>query len=42
MAAKLIAGAQEQVRELGEFLQRQGIVTVPDSEPVFVAPSPGF
>jgi hypothetical protein len=41
-AGKLIAVAQEQVRELGEFLQRQAIVTVPESEPVFVAPSPDF
>ena len=39
---QLIAAAQEQIRELGEFVQRQGIVTVPDSEPVVVAPSPEF
>jgi len=39
---QLIAAAQEQIRELGEFVQRQAIVTVPDSEPVVVAPSPEF
>jgi len=30
------------VKELAEFLQRQSIVSVPDSEPVVVAPSPEF
>jgi uncharacterized protein (DUF885 family) len=34
--------AQEQVRELAEFLQRQSIVSIPDGEPVVVAPSPEF
>ena len=34
--------AQEQVKELEEFLQRQAIVTVPSAEPVIVAPSPDF
>ena len=34
--------AQAHVKELGEFLQRQGIVSVPASEPVVVAPSPDF
>jgi uncharacterized protein (DUF885 family) len=41
-AGKLIAVAQEQVRELQEFVQRQSLVTVPDAEPVVVAPSPDF
>jgi len=39
---KLVAAAQGQVQELVEFLQRQGIVTVPQTEPVVVAPSPEF
>ena len=39
---KLAAAAQEQVQELLEFLQRQSIVTLPQSEPVVVAPSPEF
>jgi hypothetical protein len=39
---KLIAAAQEQLRELAEFVQRQSIVSVPDGEPVVVAPSPDF
>jgi len=39
---QLVNVAQEQVQELAEFLQRQGIVSLPDSEPVVVAPSPEF
>jgi uncharacterized protein (DUF885 family) len=39
---QLVAVAQEQVTELGEFVQRQAIVSVPDGEPVVVAPSPDF
>jgi len=38
----LAATAQGHVKELAEFLQRQAIVSVPDSEPVVVAPSPDF
>jgi uncharacterized protein (DUF885 family) len=38
----LVATAQEQVRELEAFLQKQTIVTMPASEPVVVAPSPEF
>ena len=38
----LVAAAQGQVQELLEFLQRQSIVTLPQSEPVVVAPSPEF
>ena len=38
----LVAAAQEQIKELQEFLQRQSIVTLPDAEPVVVAPSPDF
>ena len=39
---RLAAVAQEQVKELQEFLERQAIVTVPPGEPVVVAPSPDF
>ena len=38
----LAATAQEQIRELEEFLRRQAIVSLPQSEPVVVAPSPDF
>ena len=38
----LAAVAQAHVKELEEFLQRQSIVSVPESEPVVVAPSPDF
>jgi uncharacterized protein (DUF885 family) len=38
----LVSVAQQHVKELQEFLQRQAIVTVPDAEPVVVAPSPEF
>jgi uncharacterized protein (DUF885 family) len=39
---QLVNVAQEQVKELATFLQRQGIVSLPESEPVVVAPSPEF
>jgi uncharacterized protein (DUF885 family) len=39
---QLVSVGQQQVIELTEFVQRQGIVTVPDGEPVIVAPSPDF
>jgi len=39
---QLVSVGQQQVVELTEFVQRQGIVTVPDGEPVVVAPSPDF
>ena len=38
----LVAAAQQQVSELEEFLQRQPVVSLPDAEPVVVAPSPEF
>jgi uncharacterized protein (DUF885 family) len=38
----LVAAAQAQVKELETFLQRQAIVSLPDAEPVVVAPSPEF
>ena len=37
-----IKAAQAQLKELQEFLQRQSIVTLPDAEPVVVAPTPEF
>ena len=39
---QLVNVAQTQVQELAEFLQRRSIVSLPDSEPVIVAPSPEF
>ncbi len=38
----LVTVAQTHVKELEEFLQRQPVVTLPDAEPVVVAPSPDF
>jgi uncharacterized protein (DUF885 family) len=38
----LVSVAQAHLKELEEFLQRQAIVSVPESEPVVVAPSPEF
>ncbi len=38
----LVSVARAQVQELLTFLQRQGIVSLPDAEPVIVAPSPDF
>jgi len=39
---QLISVAEAQVGELEEFLRTQDLVTLPDSEPVVVAPSPDF
>ena len=39
---QLVSVAQEQLKELAEFLQRQAIVSLPQAEPVVVAPSPEF
>ena len=39
---RLVPAAQEQIKELVEFLQRQSIVSVPESEPIVVAPTPEF
>jgi uncharacterized protein (DUF885 family) len=39
---EVVKVAQEQVKELDQFLRRQAIVTVPDGEPVVVAPTPDF
>ena len=38
----LVKSAQAQVKELEEFLRRQSIVTMPEAEPVVVAPTPDF
>jgi uncharacterized protein (DUF885 family) len=38
----LVSAAQEQIKELEAFLQRQSIVTLPEGERVVVAPSPEF
>jgi uncharacterized protein (DUF885 family) len=39
---RLVPAAQEQIKELVEFLQRQSIVSIPESEPIVVAPTPEF
>src|SRR5436190_9496987 len=39
---EVVKAAQEQVKELEQFLRRQSIVTLPDAEPVVVAPTPDF
>lgn len=39
---QLVSVAQEQIKELAQFLQRQSVVSLPQSEPVVVAPSPEF
>ena len=39
---ELLPVAQAQVKELEEFLRTQSIVSLPDSEPVVVAPTPDF
>ena len=39
---KLLAVAEDQIKELEEFLRTQSIVSLPDSEPVVVAPTPDF
>jgi hypothetical protein len=41
-AGQLVSVAREQVAELSAFLQRHSLVTLPDGEPVVVAPSPEF
>lgn len=39
---QLVKVGRAQVDELKTFLERQGLITVPDSEPVVVAPTPDF
>ena len=41
-AGEVVKAAQGQVKELEQFLRRQSIVTMPDGEPVVVAPTPEF
>jgi hypothetical protein len=38
----LVKAAQDQLAELQAFLERQKLLTLPPSEPVFVAPTPDF
>lgn len=38
----LLRSAQAQLEELATFLERQAIVTIPQAEPVVVAPTPAF
>ena len=39
---RLVPAGQEQIKEILDFLRRQSIVTLPEAEPVVVAPSPEF
>jgi uncharacterized protein DUF885 len=39
---QLSAAAEQQLEEIGTFIDRNGIVTRPESEPVIVAPTPEF
>jgi uncharacterized protein (DUF885 family) len=39
---RLVPAGQAQIKELLEFLTRQAVVTLPEAEPVVVAPSPEF
>ena len=39
---ELVAVAESQIKELHTFLQRQNIISMPQAEPVVVAPSPEF
>jgi uncharacterized protein (DUF885 family) len=39
---EVVKAAQGQVKELEQFLRRQSIVTLPEGEPVVVAPTPDF
>jgi uncharacterized protein (DUF885 family) len=39
---ELSAAAEKQLEEIGTFIDRNGIITRPESEPVIVAPTPEF
>jgi uncharacterized protein (DUF885 family) len=41
-AGELVEVARQQVDELSTFIQRRNLVSIPDSEPVVVAPTPPF
>jgi uncharacterized protein (DUF885 family) len=39
---QLVKTGRDQLEELKTFLERQGLITVPDAEPIVVAPTPEF
>jgi uncharacterized protein (DUF885 family) len=41
-AGQLVPTAQQQLAELADFINRRGIITIPDGAPVAVAPTPRF
>jgi uncharacterized protein (DUF885 family) len=41
-AGQLVSTAQQQLAELEEFINRRGIITIPEGAPVAVAPTPRF
>jgi len=41
-AGGLVEAARQQLQELVRFLERRGLVTLPEGEPVLVAPTPEF
>ena len=41
-AGELVPVAQQQLSELAEFISRNNIITIPEGEPVSVAPTPRF
>jgi uncharacterized protein (DUF885 family) len=41
-AGELIQAARDQLDQLVQFIRRRDLVTIPDSEPVHVAPTPDF
>ena len=41
-AGELVPVAQQQLSELAEFINRNNIITIPEGEPVSVAPTPRF
>jgi uncharacterized protein (DUF885 family) len=41
-AGELVPVAQQQLQELSTFIQRNNIITIPEGEPVSVAPTPRF
>ena len=41
-AGELVPVAQQQLEELSAFIQRNNIITIPEGEPVSVAPTPRF
>jgi uncharacterized protein (DUF885 family) len=41
-AGEIAKAAQQQITELAQFVERHKLVTIPDGEPVVVAPTPDF